>query len=444
VPRAVAPGDRLSGASPRRSLSFSGLAILFLLFPLLSLAGDSAIRSARLWPAQDYTRITLESDAPIRYNVMTLHDPERLVIDLEEFTAGPELRDLPGKVSAEDPYVQAVRIGYPEPGVLRVVLDLKGKIIPQVFALKPVGDYGHRLVVDVYPASPADPLMALYLGKENALPVIAPDGVNGTTIPDPAADRPRKPAPAVKRGRDDPVRKVIIAIDAGHGGEDPGARGRRGTREKDVTLEIARKLRAKIDADAGMKAVMIRDGDFFIPLNVRVEKARRAQADLFVSIHADAWIKPHVRGSSVFALSERGATSAMARWIAKKENDADLIGGANFDVDDPYLKKTLLDLSQTATINDSLKLGRDVLAQLGNINDLHKDEVEQAGFAVLKAPDIPSILVETAFISNPQEEKRLREDGYQDKMAEAIYRGIQRYFSKNPAIARSRLAQTEN
>ncbi len=441
-------GDPLRGLIPLRFLLPAGFALLFLLFPLLSLAANAAIKAARLWPAQDYTRITLEADTPIRHNVMTLHDPERLVIDLQEMEGGPELLDLPGKVGAEDPYVEAVRIGRPEPGVLRVVLDLKGKIIPQVFALKPVADYGHRLVVDVYPASPVDPLMALYLGKENGVAANAPDAApgsnNGARVPDPAAGVPRKPGTAAKRDPEDLARPVIIAVDAGHGGEDPGARGRRGTREKDVTLAIARKLRSKIEADDGMKAVMIRDGDYFIPLNVRVEKARRAQVDLFVSIHADAWIKPHVRGSSVFALSERGATSAMARWIARKENDADLIGGVNFDVDDPYLKKTLLDLSQTATINDSLKIGRDVLAHLGNINDLHKDEVEQAGFAVLKAPDIPSILVETAFISNPQEEKRLRSSAYQDKMAEAIYQGIKRYFSKNPPIARSKLAQTEN
>lgn len=429
----------------RRSLGFA-FSLFLVLCPLPSVSAGAEIKAARLWPAQDYTRITLESDAPIRHKVMTLQDPERLVIDLEEADAGVELRELPAKVSADDPYVQAVRIGRPEPGVLRVVLDLKGKIIPQVFALKPVGDYGHRLVVDVYPSSPADPLMALYLGK-----TLGPDpqhppaaaGPGGSSAPpDTGVEHSRKPAiPSGKKRDDGLARQVIIAIDAGHGGEDPGARGRRGTREKDITLAIARRLRAKIDADEGMKAVMVRDGDYFIPLNVRVEKARRAQADLFVSIHADAWIKPHVRGSSVFALSERGATSAMARWIAKTENDADLIGGVNFDVDDPYLKKTLLDLSQTATINDSLRIGRDVLGQLGGINELHKDEVEQAGFAVLKAPDIPSILVETAFISNPQEEKRLRDLAYQDKMAEAIYRGIKRYFARNPPIARSKLAQ---
>jgi len=429
----------------RRTLCI-GFSLFLLLSPLPSFPAGSEIKAARLWPAQDYTRLTLESDAPIRHKMMSLQDPERLVIDLEEADAGVELRELPAKVSTDDPYVQAVRIGHPEPGVLRVVLDLKGKIIPQVFALKPVGDYGHRLVVDVYPSTPADPLMALYLGKSHAAEPAHPQGAagpsNGSALPNPGADGSRKPAPpAKKRGEEGFNRQVIIAIDAGHGGEDPGARGRRGTREKDVTLDIARRLRAKIDADEGMKAVMVRDGDYFIPLNVRVEKARRAQADLFVSIHADAWIKPHVRGSSVFALSERGATSAMARWIAKTENEADLIGGVNFDVDDPYLKKTLLDLSQTATINDSLRIGRDVLSQLGNINELHKDEVEQAGFAVLKSPDIPSILVETAFISNPQEEKRLRNDVYQDKMAEAIYRGIKRYFARNPPIARSKLAQ---
>ena len=235
-------------------------------------------------------------------------------------------------------------------------------------------------------------------------------------------------------------RLVIIAIDAGHGGEDPGALGRRGTHEKNVTLAIARRLKAVIDAEPNMRGVLIRDGDFFISLAGRVEKARRARADLFVSIHADAFIKPHARGSSVFALSERGATSTAAKWLAKKENDADLIGGVNLDVKDRFLAQTLLDLSQTATIQDSLKLGRSVLAELGGINTLHKPHVEQAGFAVLKAPDIPSILVETAFISNPEEEKRLSDDAYQERLALAILKGIKRYFSRNPPLSRSTVA----
>jgi N-acetylmuramoyl-L-alanine amidase len=235
-------------------------------------------------------------------------------------------------------------------------------------------------------------------------------------------------------------RLVIVAIDAGHGGEDPGARGRHGTREKDVTLAIARRLKTAIDKEPNMRAVLVRDGDYFIPLANRVTKARRVQADLFVSVHADAWVKPDARGSSVFALSEKGATSTAARMLAQKENQSDLIGGVNLGVKDPVLARTLLDLSQTATISDSLKLGRHVLSELGDVNDLHKQSVEQAGFAVLKAPDVPSILVETAFISNPEEEKRLKDSSYQEKMAAAILGGIKRYLAANPPLARNKLA----
>jgi N-acetylmuramoyl-L-alanine amidase len=451
---------------PIRPTVFFILALLFFVGSTLdsaaALAGPSVI-SARFWPAREYTRLTLESDAPIGHSVTLVKNPDRLVIDLEGVETTAPLKDLPLKVGDADPYVRAVRLGRPTPGMLRVVLDLKARVIPQVFALNPVAEYRHRLVVDIYPASPSDPLLALYLGQGTGLAPDSPAAVDkpaemppavmtspGPTTAGPAetagppyaADRPNN-GEFQPRPRKEPSREVTIAIDAGHGGEDPGARGRHGTREKDVTLAIARRLKIKVDSDRQMKGVLIRDADFFVPLGVRVQKARRIQADLFVSIHADAWIKPHARGSSVFALSERGATSAMARWIAKKENEADLIGGVNFDVADPYLKQTLLDLSQTAQINDSLKLGRNVLAELSGINRLHNERVEQAGFAVLKAPDIPSILVETAFISNPEEEKRLRSAEYQDKMADAIFQGIRRYFAKNPPIARARLARTE-
>ncbi len=234
---------------------------------------------------------------------------------------------------------------------------------------------------------------------------------------------------------------MIIAIDAGHGGEDPGAVGKYGSHEKNVTLAIARRVKALIDETPNLHGVLIRDGDYFIPLGTRVAKARQVQADLFISIHADAFIRPDARGSSVFALSEHGATSAAARWLAKKENDADLIGGVNIAVKDPYLARTLLDLSQTATINDSMKLAKQVLQELGGINDLHRGFVEQAGFAVLKSPDIPSILVETAFISNPVEERRLTDADYQTKLAHAILNGVKHYFSQNPAVAKPRIAQ---
>ncbi|MBI1965139.1 MAG: N-acetylmuramoyl-L-alanine amidase, partial [Betaproteobacteria bacterium] len=256
--------------------------------------------------------------------------------------------------------------------------------------------------------------------------------------PTPVA-RPSSPAPSTPAGKPEAARLIIVAVDAGHGGEDPGAKGRGGTYEKNVTLAIARKLKARIDEEPNMRAVLIRDGDYYLPLQMRIAKARRVKADLFVSVHADAFIRPHARGSSVFALSESGATSAAARWLAKRENEADLIGGVNLDVKDPYLKQTLLDLSQTATINDSLKLARSVLDAIGGINDLHKPHPEQAGFAVLKSPDIPSILVETAFISNPDEEKRLKNNAYQDRMAEAIFAGIKRYFAKKPPLARDKM-----
>jgi N-acetylmuramoyl-L-alanine amidase len=346
--------------------------------------------------------------------------------------------------------------------VVRVVLDLKTEINPSVFTLAPVGEYGNRLVVDIYPLQAMDPLMALVNSPRQAagglvesaqegekvavLSSPAPDATEQAKVamPESGKDNPEKLARTEKRKPELQVtRLVTIAIDAGHGGEDPGARGARGTHEKDVTLSIARRLKAVVDNEPNMRGVLIRDGDYFIPLNGRVVKARKVSADLFVSIHADAFTRPEARGSSVYALSENGATSAAARWLAKKENDADLIGGVNLDVKDPYLARTLLDLSQTATINDSLKLGKAVLGELGGINSLHKGAVEQAGFAVLKSPDIPSILVETAFISNPEEERRLNDDAYQDKMAKAILSGIRSYFAKNPPLAKSRLAQAD-
>jgi len=312
---------------------------------------------------------------------------------------------------------------------------------PSVFPLAPVGEYKHRLVLDIYPAKPLDPLLALLAPKADPIGEIAsapsePAKVEVPPLPVVKMD-PAKPAPKAKPKVE---RLVIVAIDAGHGGEDSGARGRRGTREKDVTLAIARRLKSRIDQEPNMRAVLVRDADYYVALGDRVAKSRRVQADLFVSIHADAWVRPDARGSSVFALSERGATSTAARMLAQRENQSDLIGGVNFGVKDPVLARTLLDLSLTATINDSLKLGKAVLAELGDVNDLHKTSVEQAGFAVLKAPDIPSILVETAFISNPEEEKRLKDSAYQEKIASAILGGIKRYLAQNPPLARSKVA----
>jgi N-acetylmuramoyl-L-alanine amidase len=387
----------------------------FLLLP--GWAQAQQISASRLWPSPDYTRITLESAEPVAHKYFSLSNPERLVIDLEGVEAGSALDMLAGQLTTEDPYIGAIRVGMNRPGVMRVVLDLKGPAKPSVFQLPPLGQYGHRLVVDLYPAQAAEVVAA-----------------------QPAA-KPVDVAQPGKAASPQYARLITVAIDAGHGGEDPGALGAKGSREKDITLALAKKLKQKIDAQENMHAVLIRDGDYFVPLAQRVTKARAVKADLFMSIHADAFIKPHARGSSVFALSENGATSVAAKWLARKENDADLVGGINIDVKDAFLKRTLIDLSQTATINDSLKLGHAVLKAMGGVNTLHKPQVEQAGFAVLKAPDIPSILIETAFISNPEEEKRLNDPGYQDKLVDAIAGGVKDYFDKHPLTAPSRLTR---
>jgi N-acetylmuramoyl-L-alanine amidase len=396
---------------------------------------DEAIRAVRVWPSKDYTRVTIETANELRYQISSVKAPERLVVDIENADYGSLAEQVAAKVRPDDPYVAGLRVGRPKPGTVRLVIDLRGEVSPQAFLLKPIGDYGHRLVLDVYPTVPPDPLAALMkqLSEEQAAPAARPE------TPAPRAEPDRKGAP----GKPGVNRFFTIVVDAGHGGEDPGALGRGGTYEKTVTLAIARRLKELIDTEPNMRAVLTRDGDFYVPLATRVDKARRVRADLFVSVHADAFMLPHARGSSVFALSERGATSAAARWLAKKENDADLIGGVNLDGKDRHLAQTLLDLSQTATINDSLKLGRAVLGELGGVNSLHKPHVEQAGFAVLKAPDIPSILVETAFISNPEEEKRLASTAYQDKMARAILTGIKRYLAKHPPPARPTVAAAD-
>ena len=448
--KAAAAVTRLRARATAWRCSSCRFEFLFLCLLLLPGAAPAMqVTSTRVWPAQDYTRITLESAAPIEHQVMLLKNPDRLVLDLANVAATPALEGLAGQVGASDPYVKAIRVGRFKPGVVRLVFDLKAEAKPEVFTLRPVADYGHRLVLDIYPAQAVDPLLAL-LEKTQAWP----------STPAAAAARDAKPAEAAaataesmratpadaapksatRPGKPDNQRLIVVVVDAGHGGEDPGALGRRGTREKDVTLAIARKLKTRLEQEPNMRAVLTRDGDYFIPLHHRVDKARKLRADLFVSVHADAFVRPNARGSSVFALSENGATSSAARWLAKRENDADLIGGVNLDVQDPYLKMTLTDLSFTAQINDSLKLARAVLTELGGINALHKSVVEQAGFAVLRAPDIPSILVETAFITNPDEERKLRDDAYQDQMADAIVSGIRRYFAQNPPLARGRVA----
>jgi N-acetylmuramoyl-L-alanine amidase len=408
-------------------------------------ASAARIASARIWPAEEYTRLILESPEPISYRMLELYNPERLVLDLDNVDLPAEVANTLTHADPHDPYLGGVRIGHPSATALRIVFDVKGDVKPQIFALTPVAEFGHRLVLDLYPATPVDPLMALLESearKNSGKTVLAGTDASAPQVPaagekKPADVRPADTKPATRATpKTASMRKLTIALDPGHGGEDPGAIGKRGTREKDVVLAIGRRLKALVDAEPNMRAMLTRDDDYFVPLAQRVEKARRVQADLFVSIHADAFTEPHARGSSVFALSETGATSAAARWMAQKENGADLIGGVNLDAKDQMLAKTLLDLSQTAQINDSLKAGRYMLNELQAINALHKGAVEQAGFAVLKAPDIPSILVETAFISNPDEELKLRDVREQKRFAQSMADGIKHYFAQSPALAR--------
>ncbi|KFB74365.1 MAG: N-acetylmuramoyl-L-alanine amidase AmiC precursor [Candidatus Accumulibacter phosphatis] len=459
--------ERLAGR--RKLIKFTGASLLLTVSPLSTAAANRnpGVLAVRIWPAPDYTRVAIEHGSPLKYTHFIVKDPERLVVDLEGIELNNVLESLGNKVAANDPNIKLLRAGRYKPGVVRLVMELKGEVNPQVFVLPPVGGYGHRLVVDVYPLNPPDPLLSLLDNKEprpaalESRPTSKPDTrpelpaearaeTKSELKPELKPELKSEPQPvaeqkATSRRHGRPVvdRLVTITLDPGHGGEDPGAVGSGGSLEKNVTLAVAKRLRAKIESEPNMRAVLTRDSDFFVPLHARVQKARRIQSDLFVSIHADAFVRPDANGSSVFVLSESGASSSAARYLAQKENAADLIGGVNIDVKDPVLARTLLDLSQTATINDSLKLGKAVLGEIGGINRLHKASVEQAGFAVLKAPDIPSILVETAFISNPEEEKRLNDDSYQDKMAEAIFSGIKKYFAKNPPLAKSTLARLD-
>ncbi|MFC6144152.1 N-acetylmuramoyl-L-alanine amidase [Paraburkholderia silvatlantica] len=496
----------------RRQILKAGASTLVLGLAVPRLAWATSVVGVRVWPARDYTRVTIESDQPLQNTQQLLQGPDRLVVDLTGLDLDDALRNLVSKITPNDPQIQAVRVGQYQPHVVRMVFDLKGGVKPQVFTLAPIGSYRYRLVFDLYPAVAPDPLMDLLAQTErkqqqldahqamndSAPPPSTPSTLTGPNTP-PAHDnsdafferyaqndagglpgappatppappavlapRPGKPAApkppvlaqrnnnndddsaggdnygftAPKSTRGGTTRLLTVAIDPGHGGEDPGAIGSAGTYEKHVALDIAKKLRAKIDAQPNMRAMMTRDADFFVPLNVRVQKARRVGADLFVSIHADAFTTPEARGSSVFALSEHGASSAAARWMANKENASDQIGGISVQTADAAVNRALFDMSTTAQIRDSLRYGGFVLNEVGEINKLHKGSVEQAGFAVLKAPDIPSILVETAFISNPEEESKLNDDAYRDKMANAILKGIKRYFAANPPLAKSRM-----
>jgi N-acetylmuramoyl-L-alanine amidase len=393
-----------------------------LLCNLPAFAADDIV-ATRIWPSPEYTRITVESATLLQYEQMILQNPERIVVDLKNIYLGKALEDLTSQVKEEDPSIQSIRVGQFNPKVSRIVIDLKGTAKVKVFSLDPIEPYKHRLVIDVYPEN-YDALASLLKQLEDETYQASDEVITKDEVkPEPGINKQPKPEP------------IIVAIDAGHGGEDPGARGKRGTKEKVVVLKIAKKLKALIDAEKNMKAVLIRDGDYFVPLATRVKKARAAKADIFVSIHADAFKKRSVSGSGVYALSDRGASSAFAKFLANQENEADLIGGVSIDDKDPVLAKTLLDLSQSATINDSLRLGKQVLLEIKKVNNLHKKYVEQAGFAVLKAPDIPSILVETAFISNPEEEKNLRSTAFQNKLAKSILLGIKNYIHTQPSIA---------
>jgi N-acetylmuramoyl-L-alanine amidase len=445
-----------AGPLTRRTvLKAGGTLLLSVLAPFPAMAAQ--ILAVRVWPAADYTRVTLENDSDLKATHFIVQDPERLVVDIEGLELNPTLKSLVAKIQSNDPYIKQVRVGQNRPNVVRLVFDLKEEVKPQVFALAPVGAYKHRLIFDLYPVNPADPIAAMIekgewsrdpdapAGKPE-LPGAPPDPVakQETEMPAMVVVKPEpppqyRPAPKPESAPPKVTRLVTIALDPGHGGEDPGASGAAGTREKDIVLAIAKRLKFKLEELPNMRVMLTRDGDYFVPLGTRVEKARKVQADLFVSLHADAFVEPSARGSSVFVLSEKGASSTAARWLANKENLADSIGGVNLGGHDKQLASVLLDLSTTAQISDSLKLGRAVLGEIGGIARLHKGAVEQAGFAVLKAPDIPSILIETAFISNPEEEARLKDNGYQDQIADAITKGIRRYFAKNPPLAKSRL-----
>ena len=448
----------------RRRDALRSMGAVALLIGSSDIAFGASIVAVRVWPAADYTRVTIESDQPLAQKHFLAENPSRLVIDIDGLELSPALRDLVGKVRADDPFIAGVRAGQNQPRVVRMVIDLKQPTAPQLFTLAPVAAYQHRLVFDLYPTQERDPLLALIRDREQAekqaaksvqdalgefigkmdkpvpIPPLAsasapPMPPKVATLPPPPQQTPAPLAPSAQSKID---RLIVVALDPGHGGEDPGATGPSGLREKDVVLLIALQLRDRLNTLPNMRAMLTRDADFFVPLHDRVRKARRVQADLFVSIHADAFITPQARGASVFALSQGGATSSAARWMANRENAADLVGGVYIDAKDAAVMRALLDMSTSAQIRDSLKLASAVLGEMGSVGKLHKGSVEQAGFAVLKAPDIPSILVESAFISNPEEEAKLRDPEYQAQLVLALAVGIQRYFAKNPPLARSR------
>ena len=441
-------------------------ATMALLLGRQHLAWGASIVAVRVWPAPDYSRVTIESDSALKVRQFFVPNPPRLAVDIEGIELNPALRELVAKVRSDDPTIAGIRVAQNAPGVVRLVLDLKQPVAPQVFTLPPVAAYQHRLVFDLYPTQVADPLEALIAERIKDTPPADPLGdliaqrtpaaISGQ--PDLPKTVATTPINATARGLNDSKiaavpatrtaataatdRLIIIALDPGHGGEDPGAIGPGGTREKDVVLRLAHRLRDRIDATTingnTLRAYLTRDADFFVPLHVRVQKARHVQADLFISIHADAFFTPRPQGASVFALSQGGASSTAARWMAAQENKADQVGGLNIKAKDAQVTRALFDMSTTAQINDSLKIGGAMLGEISRVGKLHKPRVEQAGFAVLKAPDIPSVLVEAAFISNPEEEAKLNSAAYQNELADALMRAIVTYFSKNPPLARNR------
>jgi N-acetylmuramoyl-L-alanine amidase len=440
-------------------IQFSGLSLLL---GWADLSHGASLLAVRVWPAKDYSRVTLESDVALKTKYSFVPSPPRLAIDIEGLELNPSVREWVGKILPDDPNITGVRVAQNSPGVVRMVFDLKQAVQPQVFALTPVGSYQHRLVLDLYPTHPVDPLESWIAERTQNNDALS-DWLSkqGHAAPSPKPNLPATPqtlsppispplSPSTSSSAQAPSqapttdRLIVVAIDAGHGGEDPGAIGPNGTKEKDVVLKIALKLRDRINASvvkgSPMRAYLTRDADYFVPLHVRVQKARKVQADLFVSVHADAFYTPNAKGASVFALSHGAASSSAARWMASQENKADLIGGMNFGVKDTQLQQALLDMSTAAQIKDSLNLGGALLQEIGSVGRLHKPKVEQAGFAVLKAPDIPSVLVETAFISNPDEEAKLSDDNYQNSVADALVKGLQKYFERNPPLARKRSA----
>ncbi|AMC99918.1 MULTISPECIES: N-acetylmuramoyl-L-alanine amidase [Halomonas] len=419
-------------------------AVLFSLLLLAPLAQSAQVDNVRLWAAPDHARLVFDLSGHAEADIFLLDDPRRLVIDLDDSGLNTELSSLNLDGSA----ITAVRSGVRDGNGLRVVLELSRAVEPRHFTLPPNDQYGHRLVVDMeYPGesaveNPIDPIEAMIREQEIA--------ANRHRSGSAEADAPRIDPEVVAQqpAAPHPRRDIIIAIDPGHGGEDPGAIGPGGTREKDVVMEISRRLQRLVDGAEGFRAVMIRDGDYYIGLRQRTRIAREQKADFFVSIHADAFNSPRPSGSSVYALSQRGATSETAQWLAASENQADLIGGVDGNLSlndkDEVLRGVLLDLTMTATLNDSLAIGGQVLDQLGRVNRLHRSRVEQAGFMVLKSPDIPSLLIETGFISNPDEERRLRDAGHQQKLAESIFAGLAEHFRRNPPPASLLAWQRDN